>query len=56
MAKRFAAGGYSVALVSRKAESSQPTYDEIIADGGKALIVTADTGAAQPILLRMASH
>lgn len=44
MARRFAQGGFSVALVSRKKESSQPVLEDIEKSGGKAFIVTADTG------------
>ena len=44
VARKFAKEGFAVGLVSRSSKSSQPAYDQITSDGGKALIVTADTG------------
>jgi short-subunit dehydrogenase len=46
LARRFAVGGYTVALVSRKMESLLPVEQAITKEGGKALSVTADTGKA----------
>ena len=46
VAKRFAKGGFSVALVSRRAESAQQALDQIKSDGGEAEIILADTGLA----------
>ncbi len=46
IARRFALGGYTVALVARKTESLAPVADAIAKEGGKALSVTADTGTA----------
>lgn len=46
IARRFALGGYTVALVSRKKESLLPVAEAIAKEGGKALSVTADTSAS----------
>jgi short-subunit dehydrogenase len=44
VARKFAQGGYTVALVARKPESLTPVEEAIKKDGGKAISVPADTG------------
>ncbi len=44
VARKFAQGGYTVALVARKPESLAPVEEAIKKDGGKAISVPADTG------------
>jgi len=44
VAKRFAREGYALALVARKAESSEPVRAEIEQQGGVARVLTADAG------------
>ena len=42
LARVFAKEGYGVALLSRRAESSEPVAKEILSGGGKALLVPTD--------------
>lgn len=44
LAKRFAAGGYSIALISRSEKSLQPVQQELEKQGHTALSVPADAG------------
>lgn len=47
LARTFAFNGYAVALISRRAESSEPVADQIRRRGGKALVVCADLAEPQ---------
>ncbi len=49
LARALAREGYSVALLSRGAQSSQPVADEIRAGGGRALIVPTDVTQQQAV-------
>src|ERR1051325_7334388 len=49
LARAFAKEGYSVGLLSRHAESSNPVADEIRARGGKALVVPTDVTRRQSV-------
>ncbi|CAF1057307.1 unnamed protein product [Rotaria magnacalcarata] len=49
LAKRFAAGGYSVGLIARKESSLQPVQSELEQSGHTAMSVTADAGDAASV-------
>ncbi|CAM4966350.1 unnamed protein product [Rotaria socialis] len=49
LAKRFAAGGYSIGLIARKESSLQPVQSELEQSGHTAMSVTADAGDAASI-------
>ncbi|UJR38270.1 hypothetical protein I4U23_030943 [Adineta vaga] len=49
LAKRFAAGGYSIGLIARKESSLQPVQKELEDQGHIALSVTADAGDVSSI-------
>jgi NADP-dependent 3-hydroxy acid dehydrogenase YdfG len=42
LARAFSGEGYSVGLLSRRAESSEPVAAQIAANGGKALVIPVD--------------
>ncbi|CAF0939505.1 unnamed protein product [Adineta steineri] len=49
LAKRFAAGGYSIGLIARSENSLQPVQQELEAQGHTALSVPADAGNVSSI-------
>ncbi|CAF1517375.1 unnamed protein product, partial [Adineta steineri] len=49
LAKRFAAGGYSIGLIARSESSLQPVQQELEAQGHTALSVPADAGNVSSI-------
>ena len=54
LARALAREGHSVGLLSRRAESSGPVAEEIIAGGGRALAVPADVTNRQSVLSAVA--
>lgn len=50
VAKRFAAGGYAVALARRSVDALKPLVDEIEAAGGKASAYAVDAGNEQAVV------
>ena len=54
MARRFAAGGYSVCIARRSAEKSQSLVQDIISSGGSAHAVGTDVRSEKPS--RRSSH
>jgi NAD(P)-dependent dehydrogenase (short-subunit alcohol dehydrogenase family) len=54
LARAFAREGYTIGLLSRRAESSNPVAEEIFAAGGKALAVPTDVTNRQSVLSAVA--
>ncbi|HWP24256.1 MAG TPA: SDR family NAD(P)-dependent oxidoreductase [Candidatus Binatia bacterium] len=50
LARAFAKEGYAVGLLSRRAESGEPVAGEIVAGGGKALVVPTDVTHRQSVI------
>jgi NAD(P)-dependent dehydrogenase (short-subunit alcohol dehydrogenase family) len=49
LARAFARSGFAVALLSRRAGSSEPVRQEIATAGGKALVISADVTQPQSV-------
>jgi NAD(P)-dependent dehydrogenase (short-subunit alcohol dehydrogenase family) len=54
LGRAFAHEGYAVGLLSRREESSKPVAEEILAGGGKALVVPTDVTNRQSVLSAIA--
>lgn len=54
LGRAFAHEGYAVGLLSRHEESSKPVAEEILAGGGKALVVPTDVTNRQSVLSAIA--
>src|SRR5947208_2119635 len=50
LARAFAREGYTVALISRRSQSSEPVAEQIRSAGGKAIIIPADVTQRQAVL------
>lgn len=50
LARAFAQEGYAVALLSRRAESSEPVAEKIQSKGGKALVIATDVTQRQAVI------